>query len=152
MKIEPPNKQKPVLVGINHVALEVGNINEALDFYEKIFNFKLRSKGEKMAFLDLGDQFLALFETKQSHSKDKIRHFGLVVDDRSLIRDLVAVAGGKLLDSEFIEFYDPWGNLIQIVEYKDIQFSKTPQVLQGMGLYLDKTQRALDELSEKGMS
>lgn len=146
-----PQIQKPALVGFNHIALEVGNIDEALDFYQAIFNFKLRSKGEGAAFIDLGDQFLALFETKERQSPDKIRHFGLVVDNREHIRELAEKAGAKFINMDDIEFYDPWGNHIQIIEYRDILFSKTQGVLRAMGIALSKSQKALDELAKKGM-
>src|ERR1700733_14724330 len=147
---DTPKKQKPIMVGINHIALEVGDINKALDFYGKIFNFKLRGKGEEMAFIDLGDQFLALFETKEKH-KDQIRHFGLVVDNRSHIRELAEQAGAEFLNQDDIEFYDPWGNHIQIIEYKDIEYTKAPEVMKGMGIFLQKTDKALEELEDKGM-
>jgi predicted enzyme related to lactoylglutathione lyase len=141
---------KPKLVGINHVALEVGDIEEALAFYNKIFDFKLRGKNPKMAFIELGDQFIALMESKEKHS-DQHRHFGLVVDDRSNVRDLASKAGAKMIQGEFLDFLDPWGNHIQVVEYSDIQFTKAPEILKGMQLKLQKNQKALDELSEKGM-
>ena len=142
---------KPRLVGINHVALEVGDVEEALAFYGKIFAFTLRGKGKGQAFIDIGDQFLALMETKTPH-RDASRHFGLVVDDRSAVRELAAAAGAKVLPGRFLDFLDPWGNRIEVVEYADIQFSKTPQVLRAMGLDLAKSAKALKELADKGIA
>src|SRR5262245_8144625 len=122
------NTGQPRLVGINHVALEVGDVEQALAFYGSIFAFTLRGKGKGQAFIDIGDQFLAWMETKTPH-RDDGRHFGLVVDDRSEVRRLAEAAGAKLLPGPFLDFLDPWGNRIEVVEYADIQFSKTPQVL-----------------------
>jgi catechol 2,3-dioxygenase-like lactoylglutathione lyase family enzyme len=148
------NKQteadKPRLVGINHVALEVGDVDEALAFYGSIFAFTLRGKGKGQAFIDIGDQFLALMETKAPH-RDRSRHFGLVVDDRSTVRQTAAAAGAKMLPGPFLDFLDPWGNRIEVVEYADIQFSKAPQVLRAMGLDLPKSEKALKELADKGV-
>ena len=140
----------PHLVGINHLALEVGDVDEALAFYAKIFQFTLRGKGRGQAFIDMGDQFLALMEIKQPH-RDNTRHFGLVVDDRSAVRMLGAAAGAKMLAGPFLDFLDPWGNRIEVVEYADIQFTKAPQVLHAMGLDLRKSRKALQELSAKGV-
>jgi catechol 2,3-dioxygenase-like lactoylglutathione lyase family enzyme len=143
--------KKPNLVGINHVALEVGNINEALEFYEQIFTFELRGKDKHHAFIDLGDQFIALMESK-NNIPDKMRHFGLVVDDRNSVKELAIKAGIKLIEGPFLDFLDPWGNRIQVLEYSDIQFTKAPEVLAGMHLQLKKNQKALNELKDKGMS
>ena len=140
----------PRLVGINHLALEVGDVDAALVFYRKIFQFTLRGKGRGQAFIDMGDQFIALMETKAPH-RDNTRHFGLVVDDRSAVRKLAAAAGAKMLDGPFLDFLDPWGNRVEVMEYADIQFTKTPQVLRAMGLDLRKSKKALKELSEKGV-
>jgi catechol 2,3-dioxygenase-like lactoylglutathione lyase family enzyme len=149
------NKQakvtRPQLVGINHVALEVGDVDEALAFYGRIFAFTLRGKGKGQAFIDIGDQFLALMETKAPH-RDGSRHFGLVVDDRSEVRRLAEEAGAEMLPGPFLDFLDPWGNRIEVVEYADIQFSKTPQVLLAMGLDLPKRPKALKELADKGVT
>ena len=142
--------RKPKLVGMNHVALEVGDIEEALAFYGRIFEFKLRSKGKENAFIDMGDQFINLTQVDTEH-RDSPRHFGLVVDDRSAVRDLVTKAGGELLPGPFLDFLDPWGNRVEVVEYGDIQFTKAPHVMRGMGLVLDKTDKALRELAQKGM-
>jgi lactoylglutathione lyase len=139
------------LVGINHVALEVGDVDEALAFYGAIFDLELRGRVPGMAFVDMGDQFLALAEGRRQ-APDDGRHFGLVVDDkeavRARLRELsVAIAPGRGLD-----FRDPWGNQVEVVGYADIQFTKAPRVLDGMGLAgLEKTPRALGELREKGL-
>ena len=125
------------LVGINHVVLEVGDLDEALEFYGGLFEFELRGRLRGMAFLDMGDQFLVLAEGR-SQAADGARHFGLVVDDASLLPER--------------DFLDPWGNRVQVVQYSEIQFSKTPSVLAGMGLEgLDKSESALKELREKGL-
>lgn len=147
---------KPRLVGLNHIALEVDDIEEALRFYRSIFEFELRGSQKDdsgrviMAFFDMGDQFLALSRGRHQQP-DRDRHFGLVVDDRSHVRELAAKAGAKLLDGEFLDFLDPWGNRIEVVEYADLQFTKSPSILRAMGLHLPKTDKALDELHKKGM-
>jgi catechol 2,3-dioxygenase-like lactoylglutathione lyase family enzyme len=142
---------KPRLVGMNHVALEVGDIDEALAFYGKIFSFTLRGKSKGQAFIDMGDQFLALTAVKEPH-RDRHRHFGVVVDDRSQVRALVKAARAELADGPFLDFHDPWGNRIEVVEYANIQFTKAPHVLRGMGLALAKNDNARRELAEKGMA
>ncbi|SEO57030.1 VOC family protein [Nitrosovibrio sp. Nv6] len=141
---------KPHIVGVNHVALEVGNIEEALDFYGRIFTFKLRGRGQVAAFIDMGDQFIALMEGR-SQSADDQRHFGLVVDDRSRVRELAEMAGATMLEGARLDFLDPWGNRIQVVEYRDLQFTKTDAVLKYMGLDLDKSEEAQAELRKKGI-
>lgn len=138
---------KPKLMGINHVALEVGNIEEALDFYGKIFDFKLRHRDHNHAFIDLGDQFLALMKSTEYHV-DKTRHFGLVVDDRLKIRELLRDVEVKLIDDEFLDFLDPWGNYIQIIDYSEIHFSKLPEALENMGLKLAKNNEVISELKK----
>ena len=142
---------KPKLVGMNHIALEVGDIEEALAFYGRIFDFKLRGKGPRQAFIDMGDQFINLTQTNAPH-RDSPRHVGIVVDDRSDIRRLVEEAGGELLDGPFLDFLDPWGNRIEVVQYDNIQFTKAPHVLRGMGVSLDKNDSARRELADKGMA
>src|SRR5262245_10048994 len=149
-KISHTDANKPRLVGINQIALEVGNIDEALEFYGKIFDFTLRGKRPGNAFIELGDQFINLMETPTPH-EDRRRHFGLVVDDRSSVRARVEAAGGKLLPGPFLDFLDPWGNRVEVVEYSNIQFTKAPQVLHAMGLDLAKNENARRELAEKGM-
>lgn len=147
--------EKATAIGINHVALEVGGIDEALNFYGELINFKLRRRTEKMAFIDLGDQFLALSEGRQQNPDSK-RHFGLVVDDREAVRDVVKRLSCAILpspSSSGLDFMDPWGNHIQVVEYEAIQFSKSPEVLRGMGLgQLEKTEKARQELEAKGLA
>ena len=143
---------KPRLVGMNHVALEVGDIEAALAFWGAIFDIKLRSKGKNAAFIDMGDQFIALMTSDTQH-RDEHRHFGLIVDDRSRIRELAEAAGAEILSTGRLDFLDPWGNFIQIIEYGDIQYSKTEGVLRGMGLSdLEKTDAAKQELADKGMA
>ena len=139
-------------VGLNHVALEVGNIEEALAFYGRLFEFELRGKSSSSAFIDLGDQFIAL-QKGRTQPVDGGRHFGLVVDDKEAVRKALAEAGVKTLPGRFLDFLDPWGNRVEIVAYENIQFSKTPQVLRGMGLtQLSKNKSALKELADKGMA
>jgi len=144
--------RKARAVGFNHVALEVGGIEEALTFYGRLFEFKLRGKSEDMAFIDLGDQFLALQKGRRQAADDG-RHFGLVVDDKEAVRKALAAAGVKPLPGRFLDFLDPWGNRIEIVGYDNIQFTKAPHVLRGMGLsHLSKKDEALKELKDKGMA
>jgi catechol 2,3-dioxygenase-like lactoylglutathione lyase family enzyme len=138
-------------VGVNHVALEVGDIDEALAFYGQLFEFELRGKSETMAFIDLGDQFLALQKGRKQPADDG-RHFGLVVEDKEAVRQAMADAGVTPLPGRFLDFMDPWGNRIEIIGYENIQFTKAPHVLQGMGLgHLGKTEAAVKELTDKGM-
>jgi lactoylglutathione lyase len=139
-------------IGINHIALEVDNIDAALEFYGKLFEFELRGRSDSMAFIDLGDQFLN-FSTGRRQGADDERHFGLVVDDRQPALDALEKLGIPLLPGPFKDFLDPWGNRVELVDYASIQFSKTPQVLDGMGLGgLAKNEEAITELREKGMS
>ena len=147
----PADTRKPRLVGINHIALEVGDIDEALAFYGKIFHFTLRAKRPGNAFIELGDQFINLMQSGAEHH-DWRRHFGLVVDDRSRVRTLVEAAGGELLPGPFLDFLDPWGNRFEIVEYRDIQFTKAPHIMNAMGLDAGKSEKALRELADKGMA
>ncbi len=146
-----PPATRPRLVGMNHVAIEVGDIEEALAFYGAIFDFRLRSKSRTQAFIDMGDQFIALAKAAKPH-KDDQRHFSVVVDDRSPVKALVEAAGGKLLPGPFLDFLDPWGNRVEVVEYANIQFTKAAPVLRGMGLDLAKNAKALAELADKGMA
>ena len=143
--------KKARAMGVNHVALEVGDIDEALAFYGRLFELKLRGKSEAAAFIDLGDQFLALQKGRRQPSDDGL-HFGLVVDDKEAVRNALAAAGVKVLPGRFLDFLDPWGNRIEIVGYENIQFSKAPNILRGMGLsHLSKNADAIKELTEKGM-
>jgi catechol 2,3-dioxygenase-like lactoylglutathione lyase family enzyme len=140
------------LVGINHLVLEVGDVDEALAFYDRIFDLELRGRVPGMAFVDMGDQFLVL-AAGRSQEPDGKRHFGLVVDDREDVRRRLQEAGADILGGRGLDFRDPWGNHVQVVEYSDIQFSKTPEVLAGMGLEgLGKSDSALRELREKGLA
>ena len=140
------------LVGINHVALEVGDLEEALSFYGRIFEIELRGRTRGMAFIDIGDQFIALSEGR-TQQPDQARHFGLVVDDKEAARAALKDAGVEISGGRGLNFRDPWGNLVQVVEYGDIQFTKAPGVLRGMGLEgREKHPEALRELSEKGLA
>ena len=140
------------LIGINHVALEVGNIEEALDFYGRFFDVRLRGVAPGMAFIDMGDQFLALSQGRRQ-ARDDGRHFGLVVDDKEAVRAALHEAGVAVRPSGSLDFNDPWGNHIQVVDYRDIQFTKTPDVLSGMGLDgLEKSDSAIEELRRKGLA
>jgi catechol 2,3-dioxygenase-like lactoylglutathione lyase family enzyme len=140
------------LVGINHVALEVGDVEEALAFYGGIFDVELRGRAPGMAFVDMGDQFLALGEGR-TQPPDEHRHLGLVVDDKEAVRQALAEAGVEPLPGRFLDFLDPWGNRVEIVGYTNIQFTKAPHVLRGMGLApLSKSAEALEELREKDMA
>jgi catechol 2,3-dioxygenase-like lactoylglutathione lyase family enzyme len=140
------------LVGMNHIALEVGDVEAALAFYQSIFRFELFKRTDDAAFITMGDQFLVLVHSDLQH-RDHERHFGLVVDDRSTTRQLASAAGATMLETRFLDFLDPWGNFIQVVEYGDIQFTKSAEVLAGMGLsHLRKTAGAIAELVKKGMS
>ncbi|MBT6883721.1 MAG: VOC family protein [Rhodospirillaceae bacterium] len=145
-------QKKARAVGFNHVALEVGNLDEALEFYGGFVDFELRSRSDTMAFIDLGDQFIA-FQEGRTQPADHGRHFGLVVDDKEAVRASLEDMGVDILPGRFLDFYDPWGNRIEIVGYTNIQFSKTPGVLRGMGLSgLEKNENAIKELTEKGMA
>jgi catechol 2,3-dioxygenase-like lactoylglutathione lyase family enzyme len=142
---------KARLVGINHVALEVGDIDEALAFWGRLFEFELRGRSERMAFIDMGDQFIAL-ATGRTQPKDRHRHFGLVVDDRASLKRALEEAGAEVLPSRGLDFLDPWGNYIQVVEYRDIQYTKAPEVLDAMHLGgLGKSDAARQELADKGV-
>ena len=141
----------PRLVGINHTALEVGDVDQALEWYGRIFELELRGHLGRMAFIDLGDQFIALSQGR-GQPPDTHRHFGLVVDDKEATREALEAAGAEILPGRGLDFRDPWGNHVQVVDYADVQFSKTPEVLRGMGLELPKSDRALAELREKGLA
>ncbi|MCD6075725.1 MAG: extradiol dioxygenase [Rhodospirillales bacterium] len=144
-----PKKARPI--GFNHVALEVGDIDEALAFYGRLFDFELRSRSKTSAFIDLGDQFLAL-QKGRTQPADDGRHFGLVVDDKDAVRQALADAGVETLPGQFLDFLDPWGNRVEIVGYDNIQFTKAPNVLRRMGLsHLAKNEKATKELTDKGM-
>ncbi len=145
------NGTKARALGINHVVLEVGDLDEALKFYGAIFDFKLRGKSDHNAFIDLGDQFIQLSLGKTQSADDK-RHFGFVVDNREPVAAALDKLGVKRLDQR-LNFRDPWGNRIEVVPYDDIQFTKATYVLKGMGMgSLEKTPNAVDELKKKGMA
>jgi catechol 2,3-dioxygenase-like lactoylglutathione lyase family enzyme len=145
-------KAKANAVGINHVALEVGDIDAALEFYGKFLAFTLRSRSATMAFIDLGDQFIALSKV-EDRPRDNARHFGLVVDDKEAVRNALDAMGVEVVSDRFLDFYDPWGNRIEIVGYQGIQFTKADTVLRGMGLDgLEKTDEAIRQLADKGMT
>jgi lactoylglutathione lyase len=141
------------LIGINHVALEVGDVDEALAWYGRFFEFELRGRiGTSMAFLDMGDQFIAL-ATGRSQPPDGARHFGLVVDDKEGVRAALRQAGMDVSASGSLDFLDPWGNHVQVVDYRDIQFTKTTPVLRAMDIEgLPKTEAAREELRRKGVT
>ena len=141
------------LVGINHVALDVGNLEEALAWYGRIFEFQLRGRaGNRMAFIDMGDQFMAL-AAGRTQPPDEARHFGLVVDDKEAVRKRLHDNDVSVQASGSLDFTDPWGNHVQVVDYRDVQFTKAPEVLRGMKLSgLSKSEQALEELSKKGMA
>ncbi len=135
-------------VGLNHIALEVGSLEEALEFYGRLFDIELRGRIPGMAFIDMGDQFLALAE-RTEREPDRERHFGLVVDDRAAVLAAAREAGVEIFGGN--SFRDPWGNHVQLVEYSDVQFTKAPEILRGMGLELEKSESAQAELRDKGL-
>ena len=141
------------LVGINHVALEVGEIGAALEWYGQFFEFELRGRhGGRMAFIDIGDQFIALAAGREQ-TPDRARHFGLVVDDKEQVRHALRDAGVAVQAAGSVDFADPWGNHVQVVDYRDVQFTKAPEVLSGMRLAgLQKTEAAREELASKGIA
>lgn len=141
---------RPRLVGINHVALEVDDLERTLAFYGELFEFTLRGRSAAAAFIDIGDQFIALMKGR-SQPPDGVRHFGLVVDDKEALREALRAAGVAVRAAGDLTFSDPWGNSVQVVDYRDIQFSKTDEVLRGMGLDgLEKSESAQEELRAKG--
>ncbi|HTT79883.1 MAG TPA: VOC family protein [Stellaceae bacterium] len=145
--------RKPRLVGLNHVAIEVGDLDEALEWYGRIFDFTLRGKGERNAFIDIGDQFINLTRVPDTRQAGvERRHIGFVVDDRTTVKARAKAAGAKMVDGPFLDFLDPWGNRIEVVEYSNVQFTKAPHILKGMGLDLDKNANARKELAAKGMA
>jgi catechol 2,3-dioxygenase-like lactoylglutathione lyase family enzyme len=140
------------LVGINHIALEVGDVDEALDWYARFFEFELRGRAGSMAFIDMGDQFIALAPGR-TQTPDEARHFGLVVDDKEGVRTALREAGVEVRASGSLDFLDPWGNHVQVVDYRDIQFTKAPAVARAMEIErLEKTDAAREELRQKGLT
>ena len=159
--------KKPRLVGINHVAIEVGNIDEALEWYGRIFDFTLRNRHERSAFIDMGDQFINMTlinaprqsgverrsdDRRRNDRRAERRHIGFVVDDRSSVKARAEAAGARMVEGPFLDFLDPWGNRIEVVEYANVQFTKANNVQRGMGLALCKNTNATKELSDKGMA
>ena len=124
---------RPRLVGINHVALEVGDIDEALAFYGQFFDLEVEERSDNAAFIEMGDQFIALMRGR-AQPPDRARHFGLVVDDKEATRRALEAAGVEILPGRFLDFLDPWGNRVQVVQYDHIRFTKAEKVLRGMGL------------------
>ena len=144
--------RKARAVGINHIALEVGDIDEALAFYGGFLDFEIARRSESAAFIYLGDQFIN-FSRGRRQGPDDNRHFGIAVDDKELVRRTLEEMGVELLDGRFLDFLDPWGNRVEITTYVNIQFSKADHVLRGMGLeHLRKTEQAVGELRDKGMA
>ena len=140
------------VVGIDHLVIRVSDYERSKAFYGRLFEFELRGKSSDMAFIDLGDQFIALQKGRRQ-APDDGRHFGLVVDDKEAARRTLQAAGVQTLPGPFLDFLDPWGNRIEIVGYDNIQFTKAPNVLRGMGLaHLSKNANAIKELKDKGMS
>ncbi|MCW8127309.1 VOC family protein [Microbulbifer halophilus] len=147
----PEREVKPVALGINHVALDVRDIDEELDFLDQLFRFELRGRGEGMAFIELGDQFLALFESIEP-GRDGHRHFGLVVDDKAEVEARLQARDIPIVSERFLDFHDPSGNRWQIVDYREIQFIKHPQILASLGrAEIRKTGDALEQLRNKGI-
>jgi catechol 2,3-dioxygenase-like lactoylglutathione lyase family enzyme len=140
-------------IGINHVAFDVRDLDEALEWWARWFAFELRGRRRTMAFIDLGDQFVALTEVGGTGIADAGRHVGLVVDDKEALRAALRAAGEDVSSSGSLRVRDPSGNLIEIVDYRDVQFSKADPVLRGMGLDgLEKSPSAIDELRAKGLT
>jgi lactoylglutathione lyase len=139
------------LIGINHVALEVGDVDAALDLYGRLFAFSLRGRAGSMAFIDMGDQFLAVAEGRRQ-GPDAGRHFGLVVDDKEAVRAAVEREGLEMVPGRGLDFLDPWGNRFEVVDYRDIQFSRSPGVMRKLGVEgLEKRSSALDEIRSRGL-
>ena len=142
------------LIGINHVALEVGDLDQALELYARLFAFELRGRVPGMAFLDMGDQFLAIAEGR-TQPRDDGRHFGLVVDDLTAVRSALADEGIEAIESgggSGFDFYDPWGNRFQVVEYGEIQFERMPGVKRKLGIEdLEKSESARREIEDRGL-
>jgi catechol 2,3-dioxygenase-like lactoylglutathione lyase family enzyme len=140
------------LVGFNHVAVGVDDVDEALEFYGRIFDFELRGRGPKMAFIDAGEQFIAV-AGERTQPPDTHRHVGIVVDDRKAVRRALREVDVEILPGRGLDFLDPWGNRWQVVEYRDVQFAKAPEVLRGMDLEgLEKSSKAAEELRNKGLA
>ena len=142
----------PRLIGINHVALEVGDLDAALDLYGRLFSFELRGRGHGMAFIDMGDQFIAVMQGRGQPADDE-RHFGLVVDDIAAVRAAVEREGLRTVPGRRLDFFDPWGNRFEVVAYADVQFDRVPGVKRKLGIEdLEKTDKARAEIRERGLS
>lgn len=145
-------QRKAHAVGINHIALEVGDIDAALDFYAGFLEFEIQTRSDTAAFIYFGDQFIN-FVKHADRAPDQHRHFGIAVDDKDLARQTLEAMGIKFLDSRFLDFLDPWGNRVEITTYTNIQYTKADHVLRGMGLdHLVKSEQAQVELRKKGMA
>jgi catechol 2,3-dioxygenase-like lactoylglutathione lyase family enzyme len=142
---------RPHLVGINHIALEIDDLDAALAFYGEVFELGDVERSGNAAFVEIGDQFIALMEGR-TQPPDTTRHFGLVVDDKEATRRALESAGARILPGRFLDFLDPSGNRVQVVQYDQIRFSKTDAVLRGMGLDLEKTEQALADLRAHGLT
>ena len=141
-------------IGINHVAFEVRDLDEALAWWERHFRFELRGRASKMAFIDLGDQFVALSEAPPGApgAGDRARHVGIVVEDKEALRETLRTAGEQVSPSGSLRLRDPSGNVLEIVDYRDVQFTKSAEVLRAMGLEgLEKSESAREELRAKGL-
>lgn len=144
--------KKPHAVGINHVAIEVGDVGDAIEFYGQFLDFQVEEQNDEMAIVYFGDQFIN-FIRNTDRKPDQMRHFGIAVDDKPLARRTLESMGVKLLDSRFLDFLDPWGNRVELTTYTNIQYTKANHVLRGMGLgHLSKSDEALAELRAKGMA
>jgi catechol 2,3-dioxygenase-like lactoylglutathione lyase family enzyme len=142
------------LIGMNHVAIEVGDLEAALELYGRLFDFELRGRVPGMAFIEMGDQFLAVSEGRRQGPDDG-RHFGLVVDDLEAVRSAAAEAGLEVWDSGLggLDFRDPWGNFFQAVAYPEVQFERTPGVKRKLGIEgLEKSEKARREIAERGLA
>ena len=138
-------------LGVNHVAFEVDDLDAALIWWARFFDFELRGRVPGMAFIDLGDQFVALSEGR-TQPPDAHRHVGLVVEDKEALRAALAEAGEEVKAAGNLRMRDPSGNQIEIVDYRDVQFTKTPAVLRALGVEgIAKSERASKELAAKGL-
>jgi lactoylglutathione lyase len=141
------------LIGVNHVALAVGDVEAALELYGRMFTFELRGRAPGAAFIDMGDQFIALMGGREQPPDDE-RHFGLVVDDVEVVRAAVQREGLTILNpgARGLDFLDPWGNHFQVVAYGAIQFERSPGVKRKLGIeQLAKTDAAQREISSRGL-
>lgn len=139
-------------IGVNHIAFEVHDLDQTLDWYERYFDLQLRGRRGGMAWIDLGDQFIALSEGAPE-SPDRSRHVGLVVDDKETLRSALIEAGEEVSAQGSLRVRDPSGNLLEIVDYREVRFAKTPAVMRALGLEgLEKSASAREELRAKGLA